>query len=217
MDNNSDNMQIISQPPSIRIAAELQIGDLSDVAVSRWEDQLRIDLANTDKELKKLAKEQDDLSIQLRELAHALCMVEVRNEFGTLEAALRSIKDEHTVDDKRKPAVFAEVGLVDSENKTISYKAGVAGKIMGKIGYERATTFSSDVMACTLELKEVCDKQIETNAARVNTVEQLADLPRLARRAKTALLEKHLRGELQNNVDILQILQDTKPLALPSR
>lgn len=204
----------------IELDSTITTQDICDVLVNDTEETLLLERDAVEMKAKQAravhTETEDQLKYQTRKLigkqkadAKANALVKALNEFTGNKSHTAEIDPDNTTIDVSKKKVTYTVNIW---GKT---KARRASYDTAEIDREFTVAFSDEMGKTVASISKAALEVTKHDEKLVQIRKLLADMPRLARRAKAAITKAHLLGQLKTTADVLRIVQAVEPRALP--
>ena len=210
---NSNNALQISQ--NISVEAKITTADIADLAVSDREEQLITARDSFRSDLQKAKEARNKIAQSLEQAGDKLANTAIKPDVKSLAKKLTSFSGNKYLVKLDSTRVDLEKGVVTTDvrielEKDTSYRSR---EIKG-VTREETIPFSPAMKKAKAKLVEATNvvNHVEQQLNNVRT--ELSNLPRLARKAKAAIVRAQLLGKVVDGSDLLNCVTDLKPKQL---
>ncbi len=201
---------------SVEIECKITSADLTDVVVSEAEENLLLEREIAQGNLRGVKREYRELETKLNDVAEGVVKKVTDANAKTACAAIAAFTGV-------KHYIRVSGGTVNVEKKWIHCKVNITPSKDKQESYYNTVVSKDQQVPFTDAMKKIV-ADLAAKAQQIAKIEEtckcnqrmLADLPRLARRAKSEVVKAQLRGELRTGADVLERLQRVAPKALPA-
>lgn len=208
----------------VKLDLAIGINDITDMMVSEHEENLILEKDTVEGNLAGARKEHAEAEKVLTDMAEAL--IESHNIDRNTQALASALKKfngrdyhcaiaEGSVDIEKKTC-SAEIRVVDSKKYEEDSKRSYYSDT-GVIIHKSVTIkFTAEMKTQIKEIGKKAEEVAKVQELLTDVRKRLADLPRLVRRAKGAIVKAQLKGELDSPNKILEAVVGIQPRALPA-
>ena len=221
---NDDNdtpvpIELVSEC-TLKLDTNITTQDICDVLVNETEENLLLERDKVEHEATTARQEHAKLEEQLKDQTRKLIKGQ---KADTKAKALVKALDEFTGSKTHAAEIDPDDTTISVAKKKVTYTVNIWGKSKAKratydsaeVDREFTVAFSDEMGKTVASISKAALKVKEHDDKLTQIRKLLADMPRLARRAKAAITKAHLMGHLKTTADVLRIVQAVEPRALP--
>lgn len=204
----------------IELDSTITTQDICDVLVNDTEETLLLERDMIELKVRKARAVHADLEGQLKHQtrkligkqkadAKAKALVKALDEFTGQKSHVAEIDpDDTTIDVAKKKVTYTVHIWSKPKDRRNSYDSA-------EVDREFTVGFSAEMGKTVASISKAALEVTKHEEKLTQIRKLLADMPRLARRAKAAITKAHLMGQLKTTADVLRIVQAVEPRALP--
>lgn len=211
------NVQIIDSS-QLQLSDSITMQDLADVVVSESEENLLMERDTLTGNLNGHKRNHADLTAKLTTQAQELmdsvkvgkdaeALAKSMTDFSGTEYAAVVVRGECVVANRNVSATIKVARKKDVEECKSSYYSSIAERTIRK---EFTVKMDRTIEEIAEQVREM--QQIERDLLEVR--KRIADLPRMARRAKSEIVKARMRGDIKTGHDILKTVMGVETRAI---